>query len=121
MREATRARAVLDAGAAHLARDDFFWAIGAACRVHGVPFDAALLAQQSPPPHSVASLHHALQSLGLKAGLIAAAPTALPVPCLALIAGEAGHVAIALVVEALADAVRLLYPGEVEPRTLPVG
>jgi subfamily B ATP-binding cassette protein HlyB/CyaB len=104
-----------------LGREDFFWAIAAACRVHGVPFDAALVAQQSPPPHSVASLRQALESLGLKAGLAPAVLARSALPCLVLLRSgdDAPLLRAALLLEASADELMLLEPASPEPRRLP--
>jgi subfamily B ATP-binding cassette protein HlyB/CyaB len=97
-----------------LARDDFFWGIGAACRLHGVAVDETLLAQQSPPPHSLASLHQALAALGLKVGF-GQAPRALP--CLALLrAPEGDGHSLALVFKVSPEGVTLLERGADAPR-----
>ena len=99
-----------------LAREDFFWGIAAACRVHGVPVDEALLAQQSPPPHNLASLHHALASLGLKVG-VGRSPRTLP--CLAVLRGDPQS--LALLLEVSAERVKLLERGAEAPRELAIG
>jgi subfamily B ATP-binding cassette protein HlyB/CyaB len=46
------------------------WLLGSLCNIHRIPFDAALVAQQFPPPHTVASFHHAARGLGLKTGAV---------------------------------------------------
>jgi len=107
-------------GAGELARDEFLWAIAAACRVHGVAFDAALVAQQSPPPHSAASLHEALQSLSLKAGVQRVALSALQslaLPCLAFLrAAEGERILPVLLLKASSSGATLLEPGSSEVR-----
>ena len=106
-----------------LARDDFFWALAAACRICGVPFDAALLAQQSPPPHSIASLGVALESLGLKVGVSTAQPhtlARLALPCLALMRDGERH-GLALILQASPEGLSILRPGSAEPAVLDVG
>jgi subfamily B ATP-binding cassette protein HlyB/CyaB len=47
---------------------DLVWMLGSLCRIHRMPFDAALVAQQFPPPHSAATVFEAAAALGLKAG-----------------------------------------------------
>ncbi|MBI2316642.1 MAG: peptidase domain-containing ABC transporter, partial [Betaproteobacteria bacterium] len=48
-------------------RDHFLWALGALCRLYRVPFDAALVAQQFPPPHSLGGMLRAARALGFRA------------------------------------------------------
>ncbi len=107
-------------GATQLARDDFFWALAAVCRIHGVAFDPALLAQQSPPPHSIASLREALESLGLKAGVANPAPqvlASLALPCLALVRDGERH-ALVVLLQASPEELTILRPGSAEPVVL---
>jgi len=51
-----------------LTRESFAWLVGSLCRLNRVPFDAALLLQRFPAPHSLAQLREALQSLSFKVG-----------------------------------------------------
>ncbi len=105
-----------------LARDDFFWALAAACRVYGVAFDPALLAQQSPPPHSIASLRLALESLGMKVGVANAAPdalTSLALPCLVLVR-DGERQALALLLQASRKQITILKPASTEAAVLDV-
>ena len=51
-----------------LTRESFVWLIGSLCRLNRVPFDAALLLQRFPAPHSVRQFREALQSLSFKVG-----------------------------------------------------
>jgi subfamily B ATP-binding cassette protein HlyB/CyaB len=107
-------------GATQLARDDFFWAIAAACRIHGLAFDAALLAQQSPPPHSIASLTEALGSLGLKVGVANPASHALgslALPCLALVR-DGERQALALLLRVSGEELTILKADSAEPVVL---
>jgi subfamily B ATP-binding cassette protein HlyB/CyaB len=121
---AVRARGVRDIAAALLARDDFLWGISAACHLHRVPFDASLLSQQSPPPHTLASLHQALQSLGFKVGLAPAGVSGLQnlaLPCFAVMrtsSPDGAGRSLALVISAGAEKVVVLQPGDAEPRGL---
>jgi len=66
--------------------DDMLWLLGSLCRLSRVPFDAALLAQNFPPPHSRSTLREAAQALGFSTGELATAkadPARLPFPCIA--------------------------------------
>ena len=47
---------------------DVVWLLGSLCQINRIPFDAALVAQQYPPPHSDATLTEAAAALGFKAG-----------------------------------------------------
>lgn len=66
--------------------DDVLWLLGSLCRIARVPFDAALLSQHFPPPHSLLTLREAAHALGFRTGDRAAAkadPSTLPFPCIA--------------------------------------
>lgn len=47
---------------------DLIWLLGSLCQIHRVPFDAALVAQQFPPPHSEATFIEAAGALGFRVG-----------------------------------------------------
>jgi len=49
--------------------ETFAWALQGICHLHRIPFALELVLQQFPPPYTLASLQHAAESLGLKAGL----------------------------------------------------
>jgi len=51
-----------------LSPEQLIWLLGSLCRIHRVPFDAALLLQQFPPPYARESLIEAARALGFKAG-----------------------------------------------------
>jgi len=71
--------------------DDMLWLLGSVCRIARVPFDAALLAQQFPPPHTRLTLCEAAQRLGFKTGHLATAkvdPELLPLPCIGFARGD---------------------------------
>jgi subfamily B ATP-binding cassette protein HlyB/CyaB len=51
-----------------LTRESFAWLVGSLCRLNRVPFDAALLLQRYPAPHSIGQFREALQSLSFKVG-----------------------------------------------------
>jgi len=86
-----------------LSRADFVWLIGSLCQLNRVPFDAALLVQRFPAPHSSRQLVEALQSLGFRTGDGVLAKAAFP--CIAFLDGETPKPA--LVVKA--DGSKLLY------------
>jgi len=50
------------------AAPDLVWMLGSLCRIQRIPFDAALVAQQYPPPHSAATFIEAAAAFGLRAG-----------------------------------------------------
>jgi len=81
-------------GAHALTQADFLWLAGSLCRVCRLPFDAALLLQHFPAPHSTRQLHEALRSLGFRVGdgLLAKASF----PCIAFFKGETPRPAIVL-------------------------
>jgi len=51
-----------------LLSEHMLWLLGSLSNFYRIPFDAALLAQQFPPPHTVGSLHQAARGLGIKIG-----------------------------------------------------
>jgi subfamily B ATP-binding cassette protein HlyB/CyaB len=113
---------VADVAAVVLARDDFLWGISAACHLQRVPYDAKLLSQQSPPPHTLVSFHHALLSLGFKVALApigAAGLQAAALPCFAVLRAPDGErLCLALIVSAAPGKVVLLEAGDAQPREL---
>lgn len=52
----------------------FLWALGAVCQLQRKPFDAQLVKQAYPPPHTLASLQQAIEDLGLRYGVITTKP-----------------------------------------------
>ena len=60
-------------GAALSARD-FTWLIGSLCQLNRLPFDASLILQRFPAPHTGRQFLEALQSLGFKTGEYALGP-----------------------------------------------
>lgn len=51
-----------------ISREDLLWLLGSLCGLYRIPFDAALVEQQFPPPHTLVTLHEAARSLGVKTG-----------------------------------------------------
>ena len=107
---------------APLDRDAMLWLLGSLCGLYRIPFDAALVASQYPPPHTRASLHAAARALGLKTG---ASPqpqgawTGLPLPAIAFEKPEGEAPAVpALILKT--DGIKLLYfrPGSQAPETI---
>ena len=66
----------------------FMWALQGICQLHRIPFAAALVQQQFPPPHDLNTLQQAAGALGLNSGLhdarVADLP-GLPTPFLAVL------------------------------------
>ena len=55
-------------------RQEVLWLLGSLSAFYRLPFDASLVAQEYPPPYTLATFHEAARSLGLKTG-----PAPLPV------------------------------------------
>jgi ATP-binding cassette, subfamily B, bacterial HlyB/CyaB len=85
-------------GPAALSGSDFVWLIGSLCQINRLPFDAALLVQRFPAPHSTRQAIEALQSLGFRTGEAHVARAALP--CIAFLKGETPRAAIVVRCEA---------------------
>ncbi|MCK6406954.1 MAG: peptidase domain-containing ABC transporter [Rhodocyclaceae bacterium] len=116
-----------ETGREMLAREELLWLLGSLSAFHRLPFDASLVAQEFPPPYTLATLHEAARNLGLKTGT-AALPEAdwqpLPLPAIAFLraqpeAPEAERTPILIL---KADAETLLYfrTGSQTPETLPI-
>jgi subfamily B ATP-binding cassette protein HlyB/CyaB len=61
-----------------LAQTDFVWLIGSLCQINRLPFDAALLVQRFPAPHTAPQLLEAAHSFGFRAAEGALAGAAYP-------------------------------------------
>jgi subfamily B ATP-binding cassette protein HlyB/CyaB len=101
---------------------ELLWALESLARLHRLPVDAALLAQQFPPPHSRAMLAGAAAALGLRLERIATAAAGLDgpaSPCLAFTkpAADAPPRA-AILVAAGADRLLLFEAGAERARTI---
>lgn len=71
-----------------LRKADWTWVLGSLCRLSRLPFDAALVQQQFPPPHCLLTLREAAHALGFttsERSLVAADPATLTYPCVALL------------------------------------
>ena len=52
-------------------RAEVLWLLGSLSGFYRLPFDAALIAQEFPPPYTLATFHEAARALGLKTGSVA--------------------------------------------------
>lgn len=69
----------------------FIWLLGAACQLHRIPFDPALVRQRFTPPYDTAAAQTALDELGFRAEITEITPAqfgALALPCFALLRPE---------------------------------
>jgi len=74
-----------------LIREHLLWLLGSLSQLYRRPFDAALVAQSYPPPHTLAALHEAARELGFKTGEAALAEidwASLPLPAIAFLQEE---------------------------------
>jgi subfamily B ATP-binding cassette protein HlyB/CyaB len=104
-----------------LTPEGFVWVLGSLCHVNHRPFDARLLLQRFPQPHTRSQLLEAAQALGFRTGemaLTAKAVSRLRQPALSFLRGDKPIP----VILAKADGDRILYfePGSQEPRTCPL-
>ena len=102
--------------------DAMLWLLGSLANLYRLPFEAALIAQQFPPPLTRAGFHEAARALGLKTcdgPLPAESWTGLPLPAIAFLA-EATDEAPVPVLILKTDGMKLLYfrPGAQTPETL---
>ena len=107
----------------------FVWALQGLCQLQRVPFAAALVQQQFPPPHDLVSLRQAASALGLKCGLRESRAPELPelrAPFLAVLAADGadggqtagvGTHRLALVLKCGADGISWVESGSASPST----
>ena len=86
-----------------IAQADFVWLVGSLCQVNRLPFDAALLLQRFPLPHTRQQLLEALKSLGFRCGEHRGVRKAT-FPCIAFLKPEARPALLAK-----SDGARLLF------------
>ncbi len=101
---------------------ELVWLLGGLAQLFRIPFDARLVQQQFPPPHSLATLISAARAIGLRTGECALKKrrfAALPMPCLGFLRADARSTPAILL---RADAKRLLFlrAGSQTPETLPL-
>jgi subfamily B ATP-binding cassette protein HlyB/CyaB len=82
----------------------FAWLAGSLCQLNRIPFDAALLVQRFPAPHTARQLIEACRSFGFRVGE-GALSEKTPFPCIAFLKGEARRPAIIL----RCDGTKFLY------------
>jgi ATP-binding cassette, subfamily B, bacterial HlyB/CyaB len=98
---------------------DFAWAVGSACTLHRVPFDAGMVLSQIAPPYSEASLLCALKALGFVAAkrLIDAQDLCRERGAVVLfMVSESGGAKLALLGRSTDDSVTWYPAGSNEPR-----
>jgi subfamily B ATP-binding cassette protein HlyB/CyaB len=74
-----------------MGREDMLWLLGSLSQLYRLPFDAALIAQQYPPPYTLATFHEAARSLGFTTGdrkLAGLDCGKLPLPAVAFLRAE---------------------------------
>jgi len=74
--------------ASPMEKSTFFWLIAGLCRLHSIPFDGQIIAQQYPPPYDLAGLKAALIDLDMKPLEISKSPkniTSSTLPCIAFL------------------------------------
>ncbi|NWG88140.1 MAG: peptidase domain-containing ABC transporter [Hydrogenophilaceae bacterium] len=77
-----------------ISHDELLWLLGSLCNRYRIPFDAALIAQEFPPPYTLATFHEAARSLGFKTGsrgLSGLDWQSLPLPAIAFIRAIPQH------------------------------
>jgi subfamily B ATP-binding cassette protein HlyB/CyaB len=104
-----------------LSQEDFVWLAGSLAQLHRLPFDAGLVLQRFPAPHSVRQLIEALGAFGFRTGTHAPGDSGLDCvrfPCVAFMRGETTRPAVLV----RADHGRLLYfaAGERSGRIIPL-
>jgi subfamily B ATP-binding cassette protein HlyB/CyaB len=97
-----------------LTRESFAWLVGSFCRLNRIPFEASLLLQRFPAPHSFGQFREALQSLSFKVGDGQLARASLP--CIGFL--KAGEPALLCKVDD--EAVLYFRPGSAASETAPV-
>lgn len=70
-----------------LGHKDLLWLVGSLCSLFRIPFDAKLVEQAYPPPHTLATFHEAARALGFRSGRVEhpADWQQLPLPALAFL------------------------------------
>lgn len=127
--------------------DEFAWAISAFCQLNRIPFDAALLLRQFPPPYTPVNLQQALTHLGFDSHLKKRSLTKLQaasLPCLAIlnpVINDKNHTSntlsdttladqpsathqntqpLALILSRDGERLLVIEPGQTEPRTISI-
>jgi subfamily B ATP-binding cassette protein HlyB/CyaB len=115
-----------------LAGEHWLWLLGSLSSLYRIPFGAALVSQQFPPPHTLATFHEAARALGIKTGSRQKEGldwTKLPLPVIAFLraepaieGGEAAAPALSPILILKSDGQKLLYfhPGSQAPETIAI-
>lgn len=107
--------------------EDFQWVLGSLCQLKRIPFEAALLRQQFPPPYDQAALVAAAQAFGFRLGETSARSSnlsELPAPWLAVLRSDAGEgqdsepCGPALIVQCSEGKIAYFCPGDDAPSVI---
>jgi len=120
-------------------KEDVLLALASMCQFQRVPFDAALVLREFPPPYSLETLLHAAKRLGFDVGARDALPEeirTLDTPCIALFKALPATSApadadasprpatathrVAIIVRASGDEFQTIEPGRVAPEPLTI-
>ncbi len=116
-------------------REEVLWLLGSLCGLFRIPFDATLIAQNFPPPYSLATFHEAARALGIKTGQCSTEKLdwqKLPLPAIAFqtstlsVTNESSTaesepaLSALLIVKASADQLLYFRPSSQTPETLPI-
>src|SRR5262245_42894587 len=116
-----------------ISSEAFVWALQGICQLHRIPFAAALVQQQFPPPHDLTSLQQAASAVGLKNGLRESRAAELPdfpTPFVAVLgpargAGaqttDDGNHRLAIVIRCDASGISWFEAGSADPSTTTLG
>ena len=100
---------------------DLLWALGSLCALHGLTFDAQLVAREFPPPTTVATLVAAGRAAGLRIKPVAVSVRKVPrltLPLLVLLHPQDQPAVLALVTTASTDQVVVFRAGTNTAQTL---
>jgi ATP-binding cassette, subfamily B, bacterial HlyB/CyaB len=119
-----RQSAGLDARTRALSVQEFIWCLGSLCQLNRLPFNDALVRSQYPGPHTTLTLIEAATKLGLKCDLRTAQAEDVrewAFPCIAFARADDSpdEPRPILLLQADAERVLLLRPGEPAPSTVP--
>jgi subfamily B ATP-binding cassette protein HlyB/CyaB len=109
-------------------REEVIWALGSLCGLYRIPFDAALVAQQFPPPYNAGTFHEAARALGLKTGSCTIGGLdwqQLPLPAIAFLRpaqavgeGDAACPAVILILKTDGNLLSYFRAGSQTPETM---
>lgn len=73
----------------------YFWLLAGLCRLHRIPFDGRIIAQQYPPPYDLANLSTALTDLGMDVSQVNKSPAQInssELPCVAFLLSDSDSI-----------------------------